>query len=63
MKALKWLEEKDQRIQGKKEKKFLKKMGIKPTPNSGARWHSKSDGVLGRWRVELKTTDKKQNET
>lgn len=42
----------------KSEAKVLKKIGAKPTPNSGALRGAKSDGVVGHWQVESKSTVK-----
>jgi len=39
------------------EKEACKYFGLKQTPASGAKWHSKSDATLPNYRIEMKETD------
>jgi hypothetical protein len=54
----KWLDntEPPRKFSQKRERVIGKRMGAKPTPNSGARWHSKGDLSNETQLIEVKST-------
>ena len=54
----KWMNKKEttRGFSQKRENKFAKKYGARPTPNSGASWHSKGDLKTETHLIEIKST-------
>jgi hypothetical protein len=55
----KWLDKKEtpRKFSQRREKLIGKRMGALPTPNSGARWHSKGDLSNVTQLIEVKSTE------
>lgn len=62
MSSPKWLNKKEttRKFSQRRENKLGKKYGAKPTPNSGARWHSKGDLSSSEHLFEVKSTNASQ---
>jgi hypothetical protein len=55
----KWLDkvEAPRKFSQRREKLIGKRMGARPTPNSGARWHAKGDLANDTQLIEVKSTE------